>query len=344
MASLYKRGKTWWGRVQKNGIERRRSLRTSARAEALKRLKFWTDELENADWGEKPRVSFRDAMTLFIEQHCPTLKPAAAQRYIVSARALFRVFGDMQLDEIGRREWRDYMATRRAGGVTGSSLNRDRACLSKMFAVAIDAELYQTNPVPTFERSREAGRIRFLSQAEYRALIADAADGPMRSVIIVAVNTGMRLGEILSLSWSQIDLDRGEILIPKTKTDEPRSIPLPPPAAAQIQAQRNSVSPKVFGTLTKSRDPVAAASHRFSLIARKAGVGDVRFHDLRHTFASWAVKGWHEWQDRPMRRDRLQLWLGHRSPAMTARYAHLETEDLHSEMRRTNTGTDATDF
>jgi integrase/recombinase XerD len=201
-----------------------------------------------------------------------------------------------------------------------------------MFSVAVNADLAVTNPVPSFQRLREpAGRLRFLSKDEYQRILA-AAPEDMRAAIVVAVNTGMRMGEIIGLTWSQVDFERSEIHIPRTKTDDPRAIPMPEAAAAQIRAQSQTIYKEVF-RLSNSRRPVVAISQRFANVARSAGIRDFTFHDLRHTFASWATKGWHDWQrGRPMRRDRLQLWLGHKSAAMTQRYAHLDTEDLHSEM------------
>ena len=345
MASIYKRGKTWWARAQRDGVEFRRSLGTTSRNKAVKEFSKWLDRLEQEIKGEHPRITFRSAMTLFLEQHCPTLKPGAAARYRQSGKAMFPHFQDLYLDEINKRAWADYVAARRAAGVSPASINRDRACLSKMFTVNIDAGLLEANPVRSFRPLREPdGRVRFLTKDEYQRIL-DAAPEDMRPIIIVAVNTGMRLNEILTLAWAQVDFDRAEIHLSKTKTGEPRVIPMPAVVSAQIRAQSRRIDPYVF-KVTKSTRPVVAVSQRFARIAAAAKVSDFSFHDLRHTFASWATKGWHDWQDRPMRRDRLQVWMGHKSPLMTQRYAHLETEDLHSEMKApgTNPGTDATDF
>lgn len=333
MASIYKRGKTYWGRAQRAGVERRRSLGTSLRAQAIKRLAKWIEELDANDWGNKPRVTYRTAMELFLEQHCPTLKPGAAKRYVTSARALYAHLQDKYLDEITRKLWAEYVTARRQAGVSPAAINRDRACLSKMFSVAIAAELADANPVAALPRQREPEiRVRFLTKEEYGKL-RDAAPKDMRAVIVLAVETGMRMGEILGLRWSEVDFDRGEIHIVRTKTDEPRVIPMSDVASAQISAQSRGLDNRVFH-VTKSKEPIAAVSHRFANVARAAKIKDLRFHDLRHTFASWAIKGWHEWQDGPMPLYRLQRWLGHKGPAMTQRYAHLDTADLHAEMKK----------
>lgn len=271
-------------------------------------------------------------MELFLEQHCPTIKPGAAQRYVTSARALYAHMHDKYLDEITRKLWADFVTVRRTAGVSPAAINRDRACLSKMFSVAIAAELAEANAVAAFPRQREPeGRVRFLTKDEYTRLLKAASDD-MRRVIIVAVNTGMRMGEILGLTWDDVDFERSEIHIPRTKTDDPRVIPMPEVVAAQIRAQSRGIYRQIF-RVTQSKRPIPAVSQRFANIAERAGIKDLSFHDLRHTFASWATKGWHDWLDGKMRRDRLQVWLGHKSPAMTQRYAHLDTEDLHGEMK-----------
>lgn len=332
MASIYKRGKRYWGRAQRDGIEKRRPLGTTVKSEALKRLQKWVEELDSIEWGGKQRIAFRLAMEKFLTEHCATIKPGAAARYAVSAKAMFSHFEGLYLDEITRKKWREYVTARRSSGASPASINRDRACLSKMFSCAIQAELYEINPVRGFVREREPeGKMRFLSREEYTTLL-ETAPKDMRAIAIIAVNTGMRMGEILTLTPRQIDYERAEIAIDITKTDDPRAIPMPEIVAAQFRAQPKVLGQRYIFNLTKSRYPVQGVSQRFAALAKRAGMPEVTFHDLRHTFATWAIKGWHPWQSRPMRRERLQKWLGHKSPAMTQRYAHLETEDLHSEM------------
>jgi integrase len=68
----------------------------------------------------------------------------------------------------------------------------------------------------------------------------------------------------------------------------------------------------------------------FNNALKKANIQDLHWHDLRHTFATWALKGWFSWQTKPFDIYRLQKWLGHKNIKTTQRYAHLETADLHS--------------
>ena len=85
---LYRRGNVYWGRAQRQGREQRRSLQTSSRSVAEKRLRQWLGELDAIRWGDKPRRTFQEAATDFIRKHLTTLKPSAAKRYGVSLKNL----------------------------------------------------------------------------------------------------------------------------------------------------------------------------------------------------------------------------------------------------------------
>jgi integrase len=132
--------------------------------------------------------------------------------------------------------------------------------------------------------------------------------------VTVALNTGMRRGEIFSLTWDRVDFSRGVILLERTKSGRRRELPmnratydaLVPLHAAQ------SVG-RVFGQVT--------AKKAFMSAVERAGLGDFHFHDLRHTFASWLVM-----RGRPLKE--VQELLGRQTIAMTMRYSHLSPDRL----------------
>ncbi len=104
MAGLYRRGKVYWGRAQRAGIEHRRSLKTTHRAIAERRLRDWLAELDAVAWGDKPRRSFTQAAGKFIAEHLTTLKPGGAKRYGVSLKNLADHFGALTIDQITRAQ------------------------------------------------------------------------------------------------------------------------------------------------------------------------------------------------------------------------------------------------
>src|ERR1044071_9701662 len=100
MAGLYRRGKVYWARAQRDGRELRRSLKTADRSIAEKRLTQWLGDLDAVAWGDKPRRSFGEASEKFIREHLTTLKPSSALRYGVSLKNLAEHFDNMTLDQI----------------------------------------------------------------------------------------------------------------------------------------------------------------------------------------------------------------------------------------------------
>jgi integrase/recombinase XerD len=135
----------------------------------------------------------------------------------------------------------------------------------------------------------------------------------------------MRSEELLSLQWNQINLERREITLHKTKSGLPRVIPLSPNAVSTFVAiQRHITSAYVFCDRgTGNRYKTVKSS--FKNACQRAHITNFRFHDLRHTFASWQIQN-------GMDLYRLSRILGHSTIQMTTKYAHLATTDLHEAM------------
>jgi len=152
----------------------------------------------------------------------------------------------------------------------------------------------------------------------------------LRPVIEIVIQTGMRFEELLSLTWSQVSLDRREVSLTRTKSGTPRVISLSDGAAATFVATpRHVTSPHVFREPNTGRR-YKSLKNAFRSTCARAGVRDFRYHDLRHTFASWVVQG-------GMDLYRLGRILGHTTTQMTAGYAHLATVDLHDPVRKVAT-------
>jgi hypothetical protein len=154
MARIFRRGRTYWGRAQRQNRELRRSLKTTDRATAERRFRAWLDELDATAWGEKPKRTYAEAEDRFIREHLTTIKPRAAMRYGVSLKHLSGHFGHMTLDQIGSAELSSFETRRRGDGVTASTIRRDLACLSLRGFIAGFAGLYQ--PYPHFTATRSA--------------------------------------------------------------------------------------------------------------------------------------------------------------------------------------------
>ena len=156
----------------------------------------------------------------------------------------------------------------------------------------------------------------------------------------MAVTTGMRREELLSLKWEQVNLERREVRLTVTKSKRPRVVPLSDRAVAIFVAAApdDQGSLYVF-TNPETRDRYRNISRGFRSACRRAGLEDMRFHDLRHTFGSWAVQSGADLY-------RISRILGHASLQMTSRYAHLATEHLHEVVKKmaTSTATEHSDW
>jgi integrase len=137
--------------------------------------------------------------------------------------------------------------------------------------------------------------------------------------VIVALNTGLRLGELLGLTWERVDLSRGVIRLELTKSGRRREVPL----NAESYDALVMLTPKASGRVLRTKSVRKAYENAVT----NAKLDDVNSHTLRHTFASWAVM-------RGVSLEELQELLGHSSLAMTMRYAHLAPERLRSAVTR----------
>jgi integrase/recombinase XerD len=265
----------------------------------------------------------------YCKQHLPLLRAKTRANYVGHIEVLKAHFADRYIDEVRKAHVAELVAHQKRSGLQPATIRRYLATLSSVFSFAERSGWLAQNPLIRFDRRslpEATPRTRFLSHDEYRRLLA-AAGPHLRPIIETAVATGMRLEELLSLKWEHVDLERREVRLIVTKSKQPRVIPLSDRAVAIIAAAARSAqaSPYVF-TNPASGSRFKTVKRAFRTACRRAGVQDMRFHDLRHTFASWAVQSGADLY-------RLSRILGHTTLQMTARYAHLATEHLHEVIK-----------
>lgn len=205
----------------------------------------------------------------------------------------------------------DFRARRRGEGASGPTINRDLAYLKAAInhAVKLHGKTAPALNWKSLKYPESPWRVRFLSAEEYAALIA-AAHADLRPIIIAAVATGLRRGNLREMQWHQVDLPGGTITVPRTKAGRPVTVRISAPLRTALVAIRRPKGDVFDWTNFKRRWIRAVAD---------AGLQDFRFHDLRHTFASWARKGG---ADLISLRDALD----HSSIDMTMRYAHIVSD------------------
>lgn len=226
-------------------------------------------------------------------------------------------FGKLKLDLISPQRIEKYKSKRLDMGVTKTTVNRDLALLRKMFNLAIDWGYVSSNPVNKvkFYSEKDGLKERILTWEEEHRLL-EASPTHLKPVIVVALNTGMRRGEILNLKWDQIDFEKGLIKVENTKSGKNRYIHINSDLANLLLglSAQNEDGEFVF-TNPDTGKPYTDPKRAFKKACRIAGIEDLRFHDLRHTFASRLVENGVDLIT-------VKDLLGHSTVKMTERYTH----------------------
>jgi len=228
-----------------------------------------------------------------------------------------------------------YRLARRAAGRSPATINRELACLKTIFVKAIEWGKTEADPTRKVKKFREpASRERILTADESRLLL-QAAGPELRPVIITAIGTGMRRGEILALKWADVDLVRGVITVTTSKSGKSRKVPMSGTVAAVLGAipRRGEHVFHNSETGTHVKDvktgflAACARAKKNPDDEKDPGITWLRFHDLRHTFASKALE---------LGADIMTVSkiLGHASIQMTAKYLHPTGESMRLAVER----------
>ena len=348
MADIYLRGKTWWGRVQKDGKDIRQSLATRSQSLARTRLKIWLDELEGLAWGSKPRHTLNHVMMVFQSEHFGSLRPSTIQRYGVSIDHLDAALGDRIMLSLRPVDFKEFETARRSAGAAAPTVRRDLMCLSSIYGFAIEKEWIDLNPISAYLRQRakrglreSPPRTRYLTRAEEARLLQGAVPY-VCDAIVFAIYTGLRQEEQFSLTWSQVDLVRKHVTVSAetAKGKRERTIILLQPALDVLaKTPRHLKSPYVFhhGAATtkrgrlrraKSFDASTNDGERFNHLdrglhraAERGQVKRIRWHDLRRTHGCRLL------QEEKWSMEMVRDQLGHRSVVQTEKaYAFLDVE------------------
>lgn len=215
--------------------------------------------------------------------------------------------------------------TLKGGKRTPSTTNRYYASLSSLLTYAAKhLSWINENPALRLIKLKEnPGRDRVLSKDEISRLLSAARESKspyLYCIIILAVTTGARQGELLSLEWKHIDFVNKLAYIKQSKNGRPRSIALSDPVVAELRRLydlRNPQKPLVFASKTAfGRVDIKKA---WQQALKRAGITNCRAHDMRHTFCTYAAeKGASNLQ--------LQTATGHRTLSMLLQYTHMDVE------------------
>jgi integrase len=238
------------------------------------------------------------------------------------------------LDALRGRDARSYAGKdaagqpimRSRGKLSPATVNRYHAALMALFTWAIHrrrAPKGWESPAHKIERPSERNQVvRFLTDAERERLLEACRQSSwprLYALVLMAITTGARRGELLSLSWGRVDLERGIAHLEDTKNDHPRALPLVPVVVEELR-RFHSERPEVLVFPSRSRLTAPRSFESSWLTAlRDAKVKKFRFHDLRHTCASYLAQNGASLLE-------IADVMGHRQLSMVKRYAHLTTD------------------
>ena len=277
--SLYKRGNTWWAYVWIDGVRHAKSTGASNRRQAETILRKFHDELNERRQRLpqlKPEMTFGELTALFIGSGMG--KPHSLDRL----KHLLPFFADMLLLHINTSALRKYRQERnREKTLTAATVNRDLSVLRRVLYWGVEEGYLSSNPVGRLRMERERRTKRPVMSLREEQLLLAAAPPHLQRIILCALHTGMRRGEILQQRWEDIDFDNRILHVSHSKTPEgeAREIPLTNRLYKMLQAQRAHRGP-VF---TYEGDAIKIIKTTWASSLRRAGIRHFRFHDLRHT-------------------------------------------------------------
>ncbi len=323
---LYKRGKIWWMAFTFKGRQIQKSTGTNDKrlAEAiLGKIKTKIIEGRYFEILEEKERTFTELIERYMRERL--ISRSSLSPYRAYQKNLVSFFGQYTLSEITPKCVVEYKAKRYADKVSPATINRELTIMKAAFNLAIkEWEWCRENPIIKVRREKENNkRDRWLTDEEEKRLIATSAPW-LREIIIFALNTGMRRGEILALTWKGVDLFRKTVTVFHSKNGEPRTIPINRTVIDLLKERSKVRSLKIDLVFYSKAHTAIDGNHlrrAFCLATTKVKLDDLHFHDLRHTFATRLVQAGIDIY-------KVQRLLGHKTPSMTQRYAHHYPESL----------------
>jgi integrase len=311
--------------VDAQGKRRKQRVEAHTRTQALEalsqiKMKEQRDFLLGVK--EQSDISTEDLFNRYLEHQGQRLKPTTLERVTAIVKTLKASLPALSR-EISRSTVERYI-TSRLEDVSASTLTKEITTLKHCLRLAVEWELLNRNVAQGVKLPKlSQGKTRYLSPAELKAALTAAPEW-LRAPMALAAFTGCRRGELLSLKWADVDLEKRRLYLHETKNGELRVLVLNDLAAQVLESLPRTDALVMPGVNPKN---LSVETRR---IFKRLGIVDASFHTLRHTAASWlAMNG-------------TDLYviggiLGHKTPRMTLRYAHLSPQYTGKAIARLDT-------
>jgi len=279
------------------------------------------------------------------QKEIPTLQVFVDEQYIpwISSRnrswkddvnrlrqRILPVFGDRPMNTITRKQVVDFhLSLKKEAGLAGATCDHHVKLIRRIYNLAIEWDIVQSNPAAKAQLFNEPNQVEnILNDADLKRLLGVLATHERRTVCQVALyllSTGARLSEGLNAEWEDLDIDTGtwKISAAISKSKRVRSVPLNDSALAVLNAIQPDPALRrgYLFVNPRTNDRLKTVHKAWYSIRDEADLPHLRIHDLRHMYASFLVNSGRSLYE-------VQAVLGHSSPQITQRYAHLSTETL----------------
>jgi len=326
MATIRKRGNRYHVQIRRRGQSITRTF------DRLATAKSWIPKIEGdierqlyVDTSGTERTTVLELLERYQRQISPSHKGQQVEAYRL--RTLKKHLGALRLIHLTNKEIASYRDDR-LKEVSPSSLKRELTILSRVLTIASRdwGISIPQNPVKMISLPKaDKARTRRLEAGEKERLL-QSTNLELHRIIVLALETGMRRGEILSIKKSHIDFNKSVLFIPSTKTDTPRTIPLSSAAVTSLRGQLRASQEESGGVIPLHECPLFTYSLRglsgaFLRLCRRLNIDNLHFHDLRHEATSRLF-------EKGLNPVEVATITGHKDTRMLMRYTHLRAEDL----------------
>lgn len=333
---VFKKNGAWWIDFYHQDKRIRRKVGPSKKMAEMAMADVQVKKAKNDFLGvcDPKKIFFRDFAAEYLEYSRANKAKSSYERDVTTIeKHLVPVWGQHLLQRITGKDIEAYKV-QRLEQVTASTVNREISCITNMFNKAVEWEYLRESPAARVKKLKTGVRhFRYLSHEEMEKLLDACRQSPNPQLYVfvtTALNTGMRLGELTALEWKDVDFKQGTIRVDNkedhhTKNYEPRTIPMNIQLIEVLSKHpRRLDSSYVFAR--KDGEKFRKMRTSFENAVKRAGIPHVRFHDLRHTFASHLVMGGVDIRT-------VQELLGHKDIRVTMRYAHLGPDHMKNAVR-----------
>lgn len=324
----------YYALLKRSGKQIRRSLKTSDRKLAERRLRDFRAKVDQLDPKKgKLKITFDDLGKTWLDTLRPTLKQSSFNRRELSYRQLKRYFGGVNIRHITRAQCEQW-AQKRSPQLAASSFNNERETLISILDYGEREGLLLAN-VARVVRRRKMGKTHMLipSREQFETLVKTmrAMDPRYQAgadLVELLAYSGSRLGEATQIRWGDIDFERGFFVITGgetgTKNHDPRTVPLFPILRAyflRIRSEREKLGQAV-GT-TDRITATSTAKKAIDAASRKAGLPHFSHHCMRHFFVSNAIEKGIDFKT-------IAAWVGHKDGGLLVAKTYGHLRDTHS--------------